>query len=312
MVVIEYENHIDQQNRIVFIFGNGLVGSAITLSLGTYSPTNTQSFKIDWSDFNLLKIQILNCFKSIKTCNINQIDWVWSAGKSGFFSTKDQTNEEYVFFKQFVDFICEENRDCFFEIPSYFHLISSAGGLFEGQINISSDSIVTPLRPYGELKLLQEKLIESHFPNSNIIYRLSSVFGVSLNNQRVGLISALIQNTLNCRMTSIQGVYDTKRDYVWVEDVAFFIADKIISGNLKTDSSIFLLASGKPTTIFEIIELIQKITNNKVLCNFDSTFQNSKQIVFLSNTIPENFRRTSIETSIRKIYLQTLMSHVYR
>ena len=42
-----------------------------------------------------------------------------------------------------------------------FFLMSSIGGLFEGQALINSESNPKPLRPYGKLKLSQEGYLQS-------------------------------------------------------------------------------------------------------------------------------------------------------
>ena len=45
-----------------------------------------------------------------------------------------------------------------------FFLVSSAGGLFEGQRNVGDRSQPSPMRPYGFLKLRQEKLLQDAPP----------------------------------------------------------------------------------------------------------------------------------------------------
>ena len=193
-------------------------------------------------------------------------------------------------------------------VPFVFHLTSSAGGIFEGIVNISKDTLPEPKRPYGQLKLAQENLAKDFFPNNTRIYRLSSVFGNSINNQRVGIITALIRNTLTCRMTNIYGSFDTKRDYVWVDDLSNFIIEKIVL-NRKSQGSLFFLASGKASSIYEIIELAKKITNVKVMYKLESSTQNNEQIVFSPSVLSEDWKSTSIETAIRIVYQQILVSN---
>jgi UDP-glucose 4-epimerase len=43
--------------------------------------------------------------------------------------------------------------------PVDFHMMSSAGGLFESQTHCSEHSIPRPLRPYGTGKLMQERAL---------------------------------------------------------------------------------------------------------------------------------------------------------
>ena len=71
-------------------------------------------------------------------------------------------------------------------------MISSAGGLFEGQTFCDARSAPTPQRPYGEGKLNQEQLAWGRKGDAKIhIFRPSSVYGVSPSG-RIGLVTALI------------------------------------------------------------------------------------------------------------------------
>ena len=309
MVILEFENHSLFKNRIIIVLGIGLIGSSISRLLLTFSPQNTYQYKIDWLNVNLLELQLSNYFQSKNYNDSFQIDWVWSAGKSGFYSTDAQIKNEYNFFELFIFYIKEKSFLHDKNTPFFFHFISSAGGLFEGQLNVTLDSIELPLRPYGRLKLMQERLINSVFPDSSCIYRASTVFGISSFGHRAGLISTLVQNSFYCKMTNIQGDFDSKRDYVWVEDLSMFVVNLLIFKELKLKQSLYYIISGKPTTIFEIVHLIQKITHTKVLFKFDTSFSNSQPIVFSSNLKPKNLRSTPLDTAVRIIYQNNLMSH---
>lgn len=305
MVILDYTKHSIINNRIVVVIGNGLVGSAIVESISRVYPTDSKNLPLEWSDIHVFEAQLSSYFKIIIESTPNQIDWLWSAGKSGFYSTIDVTKDEFNIFEIFVKLLKSNKQINSSEIISIFHLVSSAGGLFEGQLDITLKNEPLPLRPYGQLKLMQEELVKSNFVNNSYIYRLSTVYGARKNNQRKGLISVLIENTLFCRMTVIDGLLDTKRDYVWVEDVASFIRDQVFD-DLKGVVTPYFLVSSKPTTIIEIFNLVKKITNNTVLFRFNSQMSNSSQMIFSRTIMPMNWKPTSLESSIRKIYKQML------
>lgn len=309
MLVLSYHNGLYLQNRIIVILGNGFIGSSLSQKLMKYEPSEIKNYKIDWSNDEKFSEQIKQSIHFIqKTNSVQQIDWIWSAGKTGFGSTTEETDKEFKLFRSFLEMIKNENLISLSSIPFVFHLMSSAGGLFEGVVNISTNTLPEPKRPYGQLKLAQENLAKEYFQNNTHIYRLSSVFGNSINNQRVGIITALIRNTLTCRMTNIYGSFDTKRDYVWVDDLSNFIVEKIV-WNTKSEESLFFLASGKASSIYEIIELVKKITNVKVMHTLEFSSQNNQQIVFSPSVLPKNWSSTSIETAIRIVYQQILVSN---
>jgi len=302
MIILDYNGHPVLNERIIVIIGNGFVGSSIFETLIKNYNVDFQSFHLKWSEPVVLLDQLIFFFDLIKTKNPLQIDWIWSAGKAGFYSTEEQTKVEFETFSSVVslleDFRCRNNK-----INSVFHLVSSAGGLYEGQVNVGLNSRPLPLRPYGVLKLEQEEFVRCNFRGDYAIYRLSTVYGAAKKDQRKGLISVLIENTLNCRMTSIDARFDTIRDFVWVEDIAIFIVNKVLDKSNKCNN-IYHLVSGKPTTIVEIINTIKKITNNTVLYSFIDKSKNNKQMSFSSKIIPVNWHQSSLESVVRKIYQQ--------
>ncbi len=304
MKLIIYNESICFQNRIIVIIGNGFIGSALSEKLFKIDNAIIHDLKIDWLNYEKIQSRIIEALELIDKTKHVQVDWIWSAGKTGFSSTKEENDKELRIFSSIITVIKNNNVKNLFN----FHLISSAGGLFEGQINITKNSIPTPKRPYGELKLIQENLVAQFFPDKHTIYRLSSVYGNSNKNQRIGLITALIRNAMTCKSTTIQGSFDTKRDFVCVNDIANFIVDKIAL-NIKEDDALFYLVSGKPTTIFEIISIIKKITNSKVMYTLNFSLQNNEQIVFSPNLLHPDWSSTSIETSIRNLYHQILITN---
>jgi nucleoside-diphosphate-sugar epimerase len=303
MVVLTNTNSTEK--RIIFIFGVGLVGSAIVKSLTLFEKFDVKKQKSDWNILDNFQSQLNDLSNTLDFHSLKRIDWVWSAGKAGFAASDNEVDTEFLFYRVFLEQISELEEQFDIKEKSLIHLVSSAGGLFEGQRVISKDNKPKPKRPYGQLKFKQENLLLDMFYNRCRIYRPSSIFGFYEKGQRVGLITNLIINTLRSKVTSIYGKIDTQRDYVWVGDVANFIARKIwFDLHSKEDSSnqIHFLVSAKPTTIFEIIHTIQTITNLKVLQKFDKTFSNSDQIIFSRGIVSDGWCSSSLNTCIRKIY----------
>ncbi len=309
MLVLSYQKSPYLQNRIIVVLGNGFIGSSLVQRLMRYQPTLAVKFAIDWSNNKEFVQKVKEAISLILCTNdVNHIDWVWSAGSSGFASMVEETDKELRLFHSFVETIKNASLTDLAAFPFVFHLISSAGGLFEGVVNVSKTTCPIPKRPYGQLKLAQENMALDFFQEQTRIYRLSSVFGNSGINQRKGIITVLLRNALSCQMSNIYGSFDTKRDYVWVDDLSRFIVNKIVLNN-KSEESVFLLASGKASSIFEIIEIVKKITNSKLMFKLDFVAENNQPIVFLPSVLPEKWESTSIETAMRIVYNQILVSN---
>src|SRR5262249_7810010 len=139
-----------------------------------------------------------------------------------------------------------------------FHLLSSAGGLFEGQRFVDTSAKPAPRRPYGEAKLAQEERTAKLRPEvATSIYRPSSVYGFSGAGGRAGLVNTLIENTRKHCPSHIFGDSDTVRDYVLASDIGNFIAGRM---SLPIERSrTFLLASGKPSSTQEILKISEKV-----------------------------------------------------
>jgi UDP-glucose 4-epimerase len=305
MVVLTHCETHSSEKRVIIIFGVGLVGSAIVKSLTLFEKFSVRKQKSDWRVSDNFQFQLNDLSNSLDVHKLKQIDWVWSAGNAGFSSKENEVDTEFIFYRIFLEHINRFEEHFGMKGKSFIHLVSSAGGLFEGQRVISRDANPQPKRPYGQLKFRQENLLLDMFHDRYRIYRPSSIFGFYAKGQRVGLITNLIVNTLRSKVTSIYGKIDTQRDYVWCGDVADFIARKVwFNFQSKEDGSneTHFLISAKPTSIFEIIYTIQTITNLKVLQKFDKTFSNSDQIIFSRNIIPEGWSSSSLNTCIRKIY----------
>lgn len=308
MIVLTHTDIHSLDKRIVIVFGVGLVGSAIVKSLTLLDKFHVSKQESDWRVLDNFQLQLNDLSNTLDAGNLKRIDWVWSAGKAGFAANANEVQTEFHFYRVFLEQLTELEKKFDIKDKSFVHLVSSAGGLFEGQRVTSTDAKPQPKRPYGQLKFKQENLLLDKFPGRCRIYRPSSIFGFYATGKRVGLITNLIINTLRSKVTSIYGKIDTQRDYVWEGDVADFIAGKVwFDFSSKAGSSeIYFLVSAKPTSIFEIVYTIQTITKLKVLQKFDKTFSNSDQIIFSHSILPDGWKSSSLNTCIRKIYQKGL------
>jgi UDP-glucose 4-epimerase len=257
--------HSPKEGQLVIVIGLGLIGSEVAYLFTKSKKYQEFSIIIDWNDPFFFKNQFLLFFEQYIKLAPLKMDLIWAAGKSGFNSSQEQCEAETSHFFQWVD--CLRGFKDFRSEMLSIHLISSAGGLFEGQLKVDQDSIPSPKRPYGIYKLKQEDYLKLQFPNSYRIYRPSSVFGKILTGKRVGLISVLVENGLKNKESTIFGSLDTLRNFVFVEDVAASIYKVLNEPNRYSDKTFFLI-SDRSASIFEVIHLIRCFTGKKVITKF--------------------------------------------
>jgi nucleoside-diphosphate-sugar epimerase len=306
-LIILYKKHFDanvSKSSIVLIFGVGLIGSHIVKDLLLESYILLDKIAYSWfyeENRASEKIQIINSVKRnyIDTLNGNdfKIDVLWSAGKGGFGMTESDVSMELRSFVDMLD-IAQLLQSTFSSSQIRVHLISSAGGLYEGQRNVGVDSVPDLKRPYAKLKIQQENLLSSFTELIKFIYRPSSVYGYAGIYSRLGLIPTLLLNGAKNQGSVIFGSPDTLRDYVWVNDVSNFVAKNILSSEAVSQS--YILASGKPTSLLEISVRVQHFLNKKIFLRFVKEGVNSAHNTFSPNTYPHSWNPMDIETGIRK------------
>ena len=236
---------------------------------------------------------------TVNPAPMSRIDFVWSAGKGGFTMEERDTRAELDAFSEVVEMaitVLKTNPSS----TVRFHMISSAGGLYEGQRNVGTASRPAPKRPYGVLKLAQEKILHNDCGLIRFIYRPTSVYGFAGQNRRMGLIPTLLWNGAKNKVSTIFGAPETLRDYVWADDLGAFIAGMVAS---KISSpGRFILASGKPSTLFEIFIRIEKVLNKKLFCHYTKSGGNVDHCTFAPGTLPTAWNPLNLETGIRKTH----------
>jgi len=256
--------------RFVAIFGVGLIGQEILSALRKSYCPEVISLPFSWSAPDQQSKQINTILDTLSAAAMKdelgstQIAVVWSAGEAGFAGNEAVFDQEHAAFQKILD-LCNslsENRSF---INVEFHFLSSAGGLYEGQRMVDYESLPAPKRPYGRAKLRQEELLRACSDRLNVsVYRPSTVYGFNADTGRQGLVIKLMNSLLNGQTTTIYGRPHTLRDYIMSSDVGGFIARKV--GHI-TESNFaeYILASGKPTSLMEIVLLVEEIFQRKAL-----------------------------------------------
>jgi len=143
-----------------------------------------------------------------------------------------------------------------------FIFASSCAVYGEGNPPFKEDDILNPVNLYGLSKSLIEKTLVYFSNKYNFKYtilRYSNVYGPRQNsNSESGVISIFINQILNNKPLTIYGDGKNTRDFIYIKDV---VKANILSLNKE---GIFNIGTGKETSINELVEIFEKITNKKV------------------------------------------------
>jgi nucleoside-diphosphate-sugar epimerase len=273
-------------NRHILLFGSGLLGQAVRGAVRRAGVAEPQHHPFTWADATAQTRQLTALIPKIT----GRCDVVWAAGKAGFGAPAEQLAQETDSFLHVLKTLQDALGD-----RLRMHLISSAGGLYEGQRFVDQASLANPLRPYGQAKLKQEEVL-AHQGIAGQIYRTSSVFGY-VRDGRQGLISALISDGLTGQVTRIFGIPSTLRDYVYAGDVGRFIAAEALGDRPLTGARL-ILASGKPSTVDEVIGTVARQLGRPLALQFDLSPSNALHNSYRPGSRPKGFTVTPQELAI--------------
>ena len=124
---------------------------------------------------------------------------------------------------------------------------------------------------YGLSKKMAEDLIKEYCQKTNlqaIIFRISNIYGPGGKPFYNSVIATFAHLIKNGEPITINGDGKTKRDFIYVDDVADAIV-KAVSFNPQKIFNIFHICSGKETTLNKILAIIKKVSrkNFKVMYN---------------------------------------------
>jgi len=300
-LVCFYGNRVDGEKLLVVQFGSGLIGSKISDKLAKRFKFCV-SLKVDWTDVDSWVSNSVESFWTQFT--YDKVEIVWAAGKAGFSANEEDVKQEIYNFSTIVNAL----REQFSSLDDVrFWLMGSAGGLFEGQTFVTEESEPNPKRPYGDLKLAQEKIVQDLFPKS-VICRISSVFTNTNFKGRLGLIPILIRNGVQNKVSTIFGTESTIRDYILDEEIAYYVTNQILQNSIS--SGVVYLIGGQPVSIRTIINRIEDIVLKKLLIKYVRDPSNSSNISFSSRLKPIHLKTASFQIHLKVLYNNLLSNNL--
>jgi nucleoside-diphosphate-sugar epimerase len=291
MIILQSKS---QRDCFAVIVGLGLIGSCVLQKLqSTYRVVE----EISCSNYSKPAAHKLGIYAQsrLKQCEktVERVDYIYAAGSAGFFASIEQMRMEH----DYALSLTERFKNGLNSGRFVGHLISSAGGLYEGHGHVIKDSTVAPERPYGEWKLALEKSFGSIFEDL-MIYRPTSVYGHLGSKYRRGLITQLIWDSQHQATTSVFGSLHTLRDYLWAGDIGEYIYTKI-EANISQRQTM-ILASGRPMSIFEILHKLERYLLRRPKIELRHA-NNARNITFNPSAIAPDFHSSPLDSCLPKI-----------
>ncbi len=146
-------------------------------------------------------------------------------------------------------------------------IFASSGGTVLGKQNepLNERLSPNPTSPYGASKLACEGYCKSYFHTyglETVILRFSNVYGPYSNNKTFNLIPGFIMKILKDDVCFINGDGHVTKDYIYVEDLLNGI---MVSSTLPAiGGEVFQLASGKQSSINDVVDILKDITKKKL------------------------------------------------
>jgi len=281
-----------------FVIGSsGLIGSAIVNNL-----ENAKPFPINMPWDNLEQ-----CISNFESWSVAKPDTgiVWAAGNSGVSATREILDAEMILFRAFLNSVKRNEEQI-----SYVLMVSSAGGVY-GEASdevITESTIPNPISDYGKVKLQQEiELTElaSSARFRTLIARVSNAYGPRQDlNKKQGLISHLVQAALSNQPITIYVPMETKRDYIFADDVGAKISKFIsICKGKDYKPEVKIISSGVSSSISEVVSEIDRLSGMITPIVFAEQRETGLQptsFVFESSVLPaiEDYACTSLAEGI--------------
>lgn len=145
----------------------------------------------------------------------------------------------------------------------HFILISTAGALFDGTLEVTVDAPYCPKNFYGASKaaeeMVLEKLVELRGGRFSVV-RLTNVFGVH-SDRKKSAIHAFTRAAIAGDTVTINGDGQQSRDFIFSRDVGFGIATQANRARLgQPVNRVNMLGSGVSTTLWDVVHTIETAT----------------------------------------------------
>lgn len=290
------------------IGSGGLLGSAI-VEHARPQATLFAGRPVQWSDPAAAASTLTEDLRRFAD-DTGDDDWVilWAAGSSVVSSSPQDTQPELVILGALVDAVADHRpagRGAVF-------VTSSAGGVYAGSTPapFGPSSRTSPISPYGELKLSQEKrahdALAGHVPL--VIGRFANLYGPRHNMTKgQGLIPQLCLASVRRQALNLYVSMDTVRDYIYIDDAAAYAWSAVCAAvdGPPDEATIVIIASGQPVTVAEVIATVQGVAHRKVplaLGTHPSSIHQAIDLRLTPTRIDDTVEITPLANGIKRVF----------
>ncbi len=145
-------------------------------------------------------------------------------------------------------------------------IVSSSAAVYgEGEydVNLTEESKINPISPYGKSKVMMEEIIKEWKPIHNIkcvVLRFFNIYGIGQTSEYAGVITKFLEKIKQKKSVIIFGDGLQTRDFVAIQDVINSIYNAIQSDA----SGTYNIASGESITINELAEQMILFSGKKL------------------------------------------------
>lgn len=275
--------------KIALIGGGGFIGTNLAnyfteklfnVKIISKNPINIKNFiNKEIEEINLDVNRTDDLINSLQDCQII----VWLVNELVPSSTMNSVVDDFNFSTSSLIHFLEKSGNLK-SLQRFIYL--SSGGTIYGDSQHNEDfaeiSLKAPISAYGLSKRISEQYIEYFSRKVNykcFVLRPSNVYGKFQNMNRMqGIIGFAFNSILKNKTIDLFGGGKVYRDFIYVEDLATAIFAVILKSYPTQIIETYNIASQKPTAIFEVLHLIENVTNQKLNINhkparpFDCTY----------------------------------------
>ena len=256
--------------KILITGGSGFIGRAVREELDkkefeilTVGRNQNEDIRIELTDTGLKKI--VNDFSPEIICHFASGSSIAKANENKEKESQDTIVATANLLKSLKDLK-----------PKIIYLSSQAVYGFTNKLPIKEIDKVNPNTIYGHNKLEVENLIQESNLNF-VIFRVSSVFGPGQDFSKSGVIAKFIDKLTRNQPPIVFNSFNLFSDFIFIKDIVSAITQ--ITKTNSPEKEIYNLASGKPVTLKEVLDILYKYFPNapEPLLELNDLYPDEKQ-----------------------------------
>ncbi len=254
----------------IIILGCGYIGTNVANYIANNYEANVYVLGIENEYKDYLNEKVTFISKMIEQISIDDYEIFNGAividAVGNINATNDSKNSTTVFLNNCNNKINLIQKLNSLKIKKYIFLSSGGTVYDDSDIPHKEEEKLNPKNIYALEKVIIEDYLKIYGIENNdfayLILRLSNPYGgIISKNKKQGIIDVTISKTINNETLEFYGELNNIRDYIYINDVAYYIYNLSIS---KEKNDIYNIASGEGTSIKEIFSIIEQVCGKKI------------------------------------------------